>query len=642
MTATWATPVLDIAVAAPGSPATGDRYLVAHSGTSGSFVGHEDQVAEWTGSVWDFSGAPLPGQSIIVRIDFILRRFNGTTWTPLHGSAAAAGSVANIVTMDTACAAMKVSWHLDYSFTLTGNTTYAARIMGLGGIISRGSYTLTGEFWAPPNVAMFDRAGTGLVTISGPSRVAYAKWWDPAGDNSTDDTVPLQGFITTVCGQSMQGYFNGIRAKITAALAIPNGAAYYGLHGQGAWIIQATNNTPILNPVLTVANTQSNAWEIDGFNFDWTNTQSSSNTRAIGICFSASADGPGWFDFAIRDIRMPNHGYMAIGRDPASTHINIQWQCEIHDIFVGNGVTGGVIDFLTGYSGAGSPVIHIGRIYQFALNATKPSIQLYSYHTVRIEDVERNSYSGAGLMLMDLQTCSNVFINNSKVEGEVYTADTVLISIANTHNAEVDGFEVVSPTLSAGKLLIVAKNAGTNIGLEQSQLTVRNTVVLDNLTGLHGYLCACSSDKNPIIVGRNVLPYIAPPGSLPMLRFERETWAQQIVSNVQTIGAYGQICNVTVPRDCALVKATIRLVGVTGGSAAVDVRHNGLSISGGGVSATLNADGVTPFNIPSLNGPTGASNVLAAGDSAEFFIGEANSLTGSVTACCSFVFAPLY
>ena len=31
MTATWATPVLDIAVAAPGSPATGDRYLVAHT-----------------------------------------------------------------------------------------------------------------------------------------------------------------------------------------------------------------------------------------------------------------------------------------------------------------------------------------------------------------------------------------------------------------------------------------------------------------------------------------------------------------------------------------------------------------------------------------------------------------------------------
>lgn len=60
----WQRPVISGATSPPGGPAIGDRYLVAHSGTSGAFVGKEDQVAEWNGAIWIYSGAPKVNQLI--------------------------------------------------------------------------------------------------------------------------------------------------------------------------------------------------------------------------------------------------------------------------------------------------------------------------------------------------------------------------------------------------------------------------------------------------------------------------------------------------------------------------------------------------------------------------------------------------
>lgn len=61
----WREPVLDQVGTEPGSPSAGDRYLVSASGTSGDFVGHEDELAEWDGSAWNFTA---PGQNMAVFI----------------------------------------------------------------------------------------------------------------------------------------------------------------------------------------------------------------------------------------------------------------------------------------------------------------------------------------------------------------------------------------------------------------------------------------------------------------------------------------------------------------------------------------------------------------------------------------------
>lgn len=52
--------VIRALVAPPGSPATGDRYFVAGSG-SGAWAGHGQELAEWDGSAWTFRTFPFGG-----------------------------------------------------------------------------------------------------------------------------------------------------------------------------------------------------------------------------------------------------------------------------------------------------------------------------------------------------------------------------------------------------------------------------------------------------------------------------------------------------------------------------------------------------------------------------------------------------
>jgi len=62
----WFRPVLDRVKTPPTSPSSGDRYLVHRLGTTGDFIGKENQVAEYNGSAWVFTGAPLAGQVIVM------------------------------------------------------------------------------------------------------------------------------------------------------------------------------------------------------------------------------------------------------------------------------------------------------------------------------------------------------------------------------------------------------------------------------------------------------------------------------------------------------------------------------------------------------------------------------------------------
>jgi hypothetical protein len=59
-------PVLDILTGPPGAPVDGDRYLVASGGTSGIFIGKENQVVEWINGDPVFSGTPLEGHQVYV------------------------------------------------------------------------------------------------------------------------------------------------------------------------------------------------------------------------------------------------------------------------------------------------------------------------------------------------------------------------------------------------------------------------------------------------------------------------------------------------------------------------------------------------------------------------------------------------
>lgn len=124
--------------------------------------------------------------------------------------------------------------YLDASVTLPGNTVLSAKWIGAGGVITRGSYTLSGYFWAPPEIQMFDASGTGRITLVGCSE-AWVKWFGAAGDNSTNDANPINQFTAAIRGAGVQGYLNEGKYVVQDATwdCTANGTSQQGLQIRG-------------------------------------------------------------------------------------------------------------------------------------------------------------------------------------------------------------------------------------------------------------------------------------------------------------------------------------------------------------------------------------------------------------------------
>jgi len=74
----WQESVLEELADPPGSPTTGDRYLVIATAT-GDWAGHEDDIAEWEGAAWDFT-TPTKGFALWIEDVGRQKTYNGTVW----------------------------------------------------------------------------------------------------------------------------------------------------------------------------------------------------------------------------------------------------------------------------------------------------------------------------------------------------------------------------------------------------------------------------------------------------------------------------------------------------------------------------------------------------------------------------------
>jgi len=74
----WQESVLGEESTPPGTPGTGDRYLVVATAT-GDWAGHEDDIAEYNGASWDFT-SPNDGMAAWIEDDDKLKVYNGTSW----------------------------------------------------------------------------------------------------------------------------------------------------------------------------------------------------------------------------------------------------------------------------------------------------------------------------------------------------------------------------------------------------------------------------------------------------------------------------------------------------------------------------------------------------------------------------------
>ena len=74
----WQHSVLDELADPPGSPQEGDRYLIIAI-ASGAWAGHEDDIAEYNGSTWDFT-SPNKGMAVYIEDVGKQKNYNGSAW----------------------------------------------------------------------------------------------------------------------------------------------------------------------------------------------------------------------------------------------------------------------------------------------------------------------------------------------------------------------------------------------------------------------------------------------------------------------------------------------------------------------------------------------------------------------------------
>jgi len=94
----WQKAVLDKDLSTPPtSPSVGDRYIVA-SGATGDWSGHENDIAEWNGSSWEFT-SPLEGMITYVKDEDKLYQYI-TSWGEFSSSSSIADRIEKTVTQN--------------------------------------------------------------------------------------------------------------------------------------------------------------------------------------------------------------------------------------------------------------------------------------------------------------------------------------------------------------------------------------------------------------------------------------------------------------------------------------------------------------------------------------------------------------
>jgi parallel beta-helix repeat protein len=81
----WREPVIDKDLTAPpGGPVAGERYLVASAGATGAWATHEDEIAVYNGTSWDFR-VPVEGIALWLKDEDTIYTYSGSAWVDFSG-----------------------------------------------------------------------------------------------------------------------------------------------------------------------------------------------------------------------------------------------------------------------------------------------------------------------------------------------------------------------------------------------------------------------------------------------------------------------------------------------------------------------------------------------------------------------------
>lgn len=196
---TWQAPVLDKDLTTPpGSPVTGDRYIVAAT-ASGAWTGQEEKIATYNGSGWDFT-TPSAGFSAFVDDEdagYVYTDAHPTgQWVIFTGGSSSHSALSNLTADD----------HLHYH-------TDARALTWLGTRSTTDLPEGTNLYYTDERVD--DRVGTLVQNGTG------ITWAYNDGAGTLTPTVTLSPFTTTNLGEGSNLYYTDARARAAISGSSP-------------------------------------------------------------------------------------------------------------------------------------------------------------------------------------------------------------------------------------------------------------------------------------------------------------------------------------------------------------------------------------------------------------------------------------
>lgn len=202
----WQDSVLDKDLTAPpGSPTTGDRYII-ETGATGAWATHDGKIAEWNGTSWDFT-VPNEGFSTWVEDEDIAYVYNGTAWVKMAGlfnhndlGGLQGGTTNEYYHLTNAEDAWLSSVVADISAanvadlsdneSVTGDWSFATGQLVLPN--SANGTPSAGDIYYSGGV-LYIYNGSAYVPVSGDSKLLYQEFTAGAGGIAANDAVYISG-----------------------------------------------------------------------------------------------------------------------------------------------------------------------------------------------------------------------------------------------------------------------------------------------------------------------------------------------------------------------------------------------------------------------------------------------------------------
>ena len=305
----WQPSVEDILITPPGSPSLNQRYIVNNNAT-GAWSGHDDDIAQWNGSGWDFY-TPTEGWTVWVKDVDQNYNYNGTDWvrfgtTVTHNNLTGLQGGTFHLSQDQydSVTAGIANWNQAYNNYITGVSVVGTSQKTItltqrdGGTISTSftdydtnNYLKSGIFESTTGNLKLDREGLSTLEINMDGRYAL--------QSSLHNPVTLDRsdrYLTLTDQRINVGLIN-LASHVTGITPVANGGT--GINNFDPTNIARTN----------VANTFSESQAISSASFKLLELNRSEATGGQAIRYTNNVSG--WDllgteeDFLIRSLNVP-------------------------------------------------------------------------------------------------------------------------------------------------------------------------------------------------------------------------------------------------------------------------------------------------------------------------------------------------